>query len=149
VHRPLFVSHNSPKRPRLAALGLAFASAIVIAACGGALPADDTSANSSTPLALAQSWFKSINGKDLNAAQGDFVPSERSMMDWGGGDSATWSTFTKLRCRTLQNSGKAATVHCTFNESQSSSEGNPDSFWTISMERTPAGNWLIDNYGQG
>ena len=27
--------------------------------------------------------------------------------------------------------------------------GNPDSFWTIHLQRQPDGRWLIDNYGQG
>jgi len=34
-------------------------------------------------------------------------------------------------------------------ESQSPSEGNPDTFWTVSLARQPNGRWLIDNYGQG
>jgi len=46
-------------------------------------------------------------------------------------------------------SGRNATVYCSFNESPSSSEGNPDSFWTISMQRNDSGGWLINNYGQG
>jgi hypothetical protein len=70
-------------------------------------------------------------------------------MDWGGGDTSTWSTFTDLHCKTLKQSARTATVYCSFKESASPSEGNPDSFWTVSLERTPSGHWLINNYGQG
>lgn len=106
-------------------------------------------AKASTPLAAAQSWFTAINAKNLRSAQGHFVASQRSMMDWGGGDTATWSTFTKLHCKTLNDSGEAATVYCSFTESASPSEGNPDSFWTISLQRKVPGPWLINNYGRG
>jgi len=136
-------------RTRLQAVGWVLVGASVLAACTSTPPAIDSSGNGSTPLALAQSWFKSINGKDFSAAQRDFMSSARSMMDWGGGDTNTWSTFTRLHCKTLQESGRNATVYCSFNESPSSSEGNPDSFWTISMQRSDAGRWLINNYGQG
>jgi hypothetical protein len=120
-------------------------------ACGGGETASSTSpsTNLSSPLAATESWFKSINEKDLAAAQKHFVPSERFMMDWGGGDTSTWSAFTKLQCKMLTEPGLAANVYCSFNESPSSSEGNPDSFWTISLTRTTSGDWLINNYGQG
>jgi hypothetical protein len=137
------------RRFGLPTVGWVLVGAGILAACGSTPAAIGGSNNGSTPLALAQSWFKSINSKDVSAAQGDFVPSARSMMDWGGGDAGTWSTFTKLRCKTLQQSGRNATVYCSFNESPSPSEGNPDSFWTISMQRSDSGHWLINNYGQG
>ena len=70
-------------------------------------------------------------------------------MDWGDGDTSTWSTFSDLHCHTLRDNGLAAIVYCSFSESASPSEGNPDLFWTISMERHRKGKWLIDNYGQG
>jgi hypothetical protein len=70
------------------------------------------------------------------------------MMDWGEGNTSTWSTFTKVHCKTLQRLGRNANVYCSFNESPSSSEGNPDSFWTISMHQN-GDRWLINNYGQG
>jgi hypothetical protein len=137
------------RRFGLPTLGWVLVGASVLAACGSTPATIDSSNVGVTPLALAQSWFKSINIKDLSAARGDFVPSARSMMDWGGGDTSTWSTFTKLHCKTLQESGRNAAVYCSFDESPSPSEGNPDSFWTISMQRSESGRWLINNYGQG
>jgi hypothetical protein len=133
-----------PRANRLGVLILlGFAS--VVASCG----TTPGSVSRSTPLAAAQSWFQAINTKNLQAAQDAFVPSQRSMMNWGGGNTATWSSFTKLHCKTLKNSPRDAIVYCSFSESASSSEGNPDSFWTISMERNGSGPWLINNYGQG
>lgn len=139
------------KGVRLATVGVVLGSAAFLAGCGGGGRAatSSPSADFSTPLAAAQSWFDSINTRNLTAAQQHFVPSERFMMDWGEGDTATWSTFTKLRCKTLNESGRRAVVYCSFTESPSSSEGNPDSFWTISLQHTTSGRWLINNYGQG
>ena len=132
-------------------IGVVLGSGAFLADCGGGGTSVTLrpSANLSSPLAATESWFKSINKKDLGAAQEHFVPSERFMMDWGGGDTATWSTFTKLRCKTLRQTGQTAVVYCSFSESPSSSEGNPDSFWTISLTHTTSGRWLINNYGQG
>src|ERR1019366_6438034 len=39
-------------------------------------------------------------------------------------------------------------VLCTFAESASPTEGNPDTFWSIHLHRGPSNGWLIDNYGQ-
>jgi hypothetical protein len=135
------------RRLDIRTLGWLLAAASVLAACGNH-PLAEPSDNGSTPLSAAQSWFRSINSKDLSAAQGDFVPSARSMMDWGEGNTSTWSTFTKVHCKTLRRSGRNANVYCSFNESPSSSEGTPDSFWTISMQQDGS-RWLINNYGQG
>ena len=71
------------------------------------------------------------------------------LMDWGNGDTSTWSTFTKLRCKPLSQGAESATVYCSFDESQSPSEGNPDSSWTVSLARQPDGRRLIGNYGFG
>jgi len=132
-----------------AVLGLILAGAPVLAGCGGAPVATQSLSHASTPLAATGSWFAAINDKNLRAAQDHFIPSAKDMMNWGDGDTSTWSTFTKLRCRTLFESGNAASVYCSFDESPSSSEGNPDSWWTVSLQRTTSGKWLINNYGQG
>ena len=120
------------------------AAGVLLTACGDS----PTPSADETPLAAAQSWFGSINAKDLQAAQDHFVPSARDQMDWGGGDTATWSTFTNVHCRSVWQTATAATVHCTFLESASPSEGNPDTYWTIDLVRSRSGQWLIDNYGQ-
>ncbi len=90
-----------------------------------------------------------MNAKDRAAAVAHFVPADASMMNWGNGDASTWSTFTRLQCKPLSQDAASATVYCSFDESQSLSEGNPDTFWTVSLARQPDGRWLIDNYGQG
>ena len=128
-----------------AVFGLVIGAGFVLAACGG----PNAPKTASTPLAAAQAWFKSINDKNLEAAQAHFVVSERQMMDWGGGDTSTWPTFTDLHCRTLSASTSKAGLYCNFDESAAPAEGNPDSFWTISMQRSGHGPWLINNYGQG
>jgi hypothetical protein len=133
----------------VATIGWLVSAGLGIAACGSPPTPSAVESLISTPLLAARSWFQSINDKNLTAAEDHFVPAARDMMDWGGGDTSTWSTFTDLHCRTLSDNRGRATVLCNFVESASSSEGNPDSFWTVSLQRQAPGIWLINNYGQG
>jgi hypothetical protein len=118
------------------------------ASAAGATAAVST-ASFGTPLQATLSWFAAVNAKDRAAAVAHFVPADAGMMDWGNGDTSTWSTFTRLRCQPLSQDATSAAVYCSFDESPSASEGNPDTFWTVSLARQPDGRWLIDNYGQG
>ena len=70
-------------------------------------------------------------------------------MNWGNGDTSTWPTFSALHCKQVTSSAAIASVYCAFSESQAPSAGNPDSFWTITLERQPDKQWLITSYGQG
>ena len=94
-------------------------------------------------------WFSAINRKDRAAAVEAFVPSAADMMNWGNGDTSTWPTFSALSCRPQAQTASTASVYCTFDESQAPAVGNPDTFWTVYLQRQPTGSWLIDNYGQG
>jgi hypothetical protein len=70
------------------------------------------------------------------------------MMQWAR-PSVPWPKFTHLRCRRLKTSTQSrADMYCSFRESASPVEGNPDRFWDVELRRT-SGGWLIDNYGQG
>lgn len=102
-----------------------------------------------TPRAATLSWFAAVNAKNRAAAIAHFAPADASMMGWGNGDTSTWSTFTRLRCRLLSSGAASATVYCSFDESPSASAGSPDAFWTVGLTRTKDGRWLINNYGQG
>ncbi len=118
-----------------------------VATPGTAAPVPESSF--ATPLEATLSWFAAVNAKDRAAADAHFVPVDAPMMDWGNGDTSTWSTFTRLRCKPLSSGAASAMVYCSFDESQSPSEGNPDTFWTVSLARQTDGRWLIDSYGQG
>jgi hypothetical protein len=103
-----------------------------------------------SPEQATLSWFYAVNHKDSAAATAHFTRAAAALMDWGGGNTAAWSTFSALRCRPAHlPSATAATVFCSFSESASASEGNPDGFWTVWLQRQRDGRWLIDNYGQG
>ena len=102
-----------------------------------------------TPLQATLSWFAAVNARDRAAAVAHFVPADADMMNWGNGDTSTWSTFTRLRCKPVSQAAASAAVYCSFDESPSLSEGNPDNFWTVWLARQSDGRWLIDNYGQG
>jgi hypothetical protein len=102
-----------------------------------------------SPVQATLSWFFAVNHKDKTAAVAHFTTASAGQMDWGNGDTSTWSTFSALRCKQVSGSALSAVVYCTFKESAAPSVGNPDSFWTVSLDRQPDGRWLITNYGQG
>ena len=114
-----------------------------------AAPAASPVASFATPLQAALSWFAAVNAKDRAAAVAHFLPARANEMNWGGGDTATWSTFTGVRCQTTSQAAASAAVYCSFAESASPSEGNPDSSWTVWLDRQPDGRWLIEDYGNG
>ena len=130
------------------AVSLVLCAGVMLVGCAGSSPSKG-SADATTPLAAARSWFTSVNDKDLQGAEAHFVRSAKEMTDWENGDTSTWPTFTDLSCKTLRQTVTAATVYCSFEESASPAEGNPDNFWTVSLQRTSSGHWLINNYGQG
>ena len=114
-----------------------------------AAPAASPVASFTTPLQATLSWFAAVNAKDRAAAVAHFLPARADQMNWGGGDTATWSTFTGVRCQTTSQAAASAAVYCSFAESASPSEGNPDSSWTVWLDRQPDGRWLIEDYGNG
>ncbi len=70
-------------------------------------------------------------------------------MDWSGGDTSGWPTFSAVRCHLVNKNERDAAVYCSFRESDAPDVGNPDSFWTIEMQRHFGKPWLITGYGQG
>ena len=102
-----------------------------------------------SPEQATLSWFYAVNHKDKAAAVAHFESAAADQMDWGGGDTSTWPTFSALHCQPTSQSATTASVYCTFSESQAPAVGNPDSFWTVELQRQPDGRWLISNYGQG
>jgi hypothetical protein len=102
-----------------------------------------------SPEQATLSWFYAINHKDKDAAVAHFEPAAASQMDWGYGDTSTWPTFSALHCKPASQGATAASVYCTFSESQAPAVGNPDSFWTVYLQRQSGGRWLISNYGNG
>jgi hypothetical protein len=99
------------------------------------------------PEQATLSWFYAINHKD-GAAAAAHIARAAGPMDWG--HTSTWSTFSALRCKPASmQSTTAATVYGSFSESSSESEGNPDNWWSVSLQRRRDGRWLINSYGQG
>jgi hypothetical protein len=137
--------------------------AVTVAACGSSRDAKVPSSTAPAPeragLPAASSyqspeqatlsWFYAINHKDKAAAVAHFEPVAADQMNWGNGDTLTWPTFAALHCKPASQSATTASVYCTFSESQAPAVGNPDSFWTVDLQRQPDGRWLISNYGQG
>lgn len=119
--------------------------ALVVCGCGSA-GQHPQRAPEGTPLQAALGWFAAVNAKDSQKAKTYFAVSARDMMDWG--PASEWSTFANIHCTTSSATQTHALVRCTFDESSSPTEGNPDSWWSVELRRGQQG-WLIDNYGQG
>lgn len=103
-----------------------------------------------SPEQATLSWFYAINHKDRADAVAHFTHAAGYMMNWGGGDTSTWPTFSSLHCKNaVRQSVSIASVSCTFSESQAPAVGSPDSSWTVYLHQQPDGRWLIENYGQG
>lgn len=120
------------------------AGALVASGCSSSPgPTPPAATRYGSPEQATLSWFYALNHHDSAAATAHFTHAAADQMDWGGG------TFSALRCKaaTMQ-SATAATVYCSFSESSFPSEGNPDNWWTVSLQRQRDGRWLIDNYGQ-
>jgi hypothetical protein len=126
------------------------AGAAAVAGCGS--PQDSgvsAAALYRSPGQATLSWFYAINHKDKAAAVAHFTRAAAGQMNWGNGNASAWPTFSALHCRPAGRHAATASVYCTFSESQAPAVGNPDSFWTVYLQRQPGGRWLIDNYGQG
>lgn len=100
-------------------------------------------------MQAALSWFSAINRKDKPATVAHFEPAAVGLMNWGDGDTSTWPTFSAVDCRQVARNAATPSVYCTFSESQAPAEGNPDSFWAITLALQPDKQWLITSYGQG
>lgn len=134
----------------MAAGAAAVASAVALAGCGSPRGSMVTAAALyRSPEKATLSWFYAINHKDKADAVAHFTHAAAGQMDWGYGDTSTWPTFSALHCKPSSRGARTASVYCTFSESQASAAGNPDSFWTVYLQRQSDGRWLIDNYGQG
>ena len=134
----------------MAAGAAVIAGVVAVGGCGGSQDSRVTAAalyRSHEQATL--SWFYAINHKDKADAVAHFTRAAAGQMNWGNGDTSTWPTFSALHCKPASRGARTASVYCTFSESQAPAVGNPDSFWTVYLQRQPDGRWLIDNYGQG
>jgi hypothetical protein len=118
--------------------------ALTASGCGGASPLRQN-ATEGTPLHAALGWFAAINEKNDGKAASYLAPAARGMMDWG--PASAWPVFAHVHCTTTSATRADAELNCTFNESSSPSEGNPDTWWSVHLRRDNQA-WLIDSYGQ-
>jgi hypothetical protein len=100
-----------------------------------------------TAVEEATSWFEAVNAKDRTASLAYFIPQDRFLADWNGGDVSHWPTFTNVNCISISSASSTAGVRCTF-ESRGDPSSAGDTFWSIDMQRASGGPWLITDYGQ-
>jgi hypothetical protein len=130
----------------VAALTLA---ALVVAGCSSTPSASTVNHMPSshfTAVEESASWFGAVNAKDRTASLAYFIPQDRYLADWTGGVSH-WPTFTNVKCASISSASSTASVRCTF-ESHGDPSSAGDTFWSIDLQRTSGGPWLINSYGQ-
>jgi hypothetical protein len=135
--------------PRRSALAL-LASGLILSGCGSSSESGVRHSNTfRTPTQVAEEWFKAINSDDVGAARELFEPSQLDQITWMNEPKTDQSTFSNVQCRETSVTDITASVLCTFVESASPTEGNPDTFWNISLLLNSKDRWLINSYGQG
>ena len=113
----------------------------------GCSPPTPVAGSQAGPVQTVASWFDAINSRNVSAAKQLVTPNEvAAQSEWAGTPSPA---FTKLHCRLTSSTKSSAEVLCTFQEAPGSWSGNPDTFWSISLTKGTAGQWLVDNWGQG
>jgi hypothetical protein len=126
-------------------VGAAMAAAFALAfACANGQAAVQMP-SSITPLRTVNEWFRAINAKDARKVRSYLTTA--AWRDWSGRPPSEWSSFTHLHCKQETHRRSSASVKCTFHESKSPTEGNPDTFWSVYLHHTRR-RWLIFDWGQ-
>lgn len=124
------------------------ATVTILGLCASGALAQASWPSRSTPRSSTLGWFQAINAHNRQRLLYYVAVGERAEMAWAQ-SSKTWPKFSHLSCEKPKASGsRRATVRCTFHESASSTTGNPDTFWNVTLH-DKSGAWLIDGYGQG
>jgi hypothetical protein len=125
------------------------ASGVMLSGCGFGSASPKSASSSQTPTQDAIAWFNAIDANNVRAARSLFEPSQRGQIRWMNQPATDQSKFTDVRCRRTALRTNTASVLCTFKESSSPTEGQPDTWWSVEFRRSSNSGWLIDNYGQG
>jgi hypothetical protein len=94
------------------------------------------------PVAATVSWFEA-----LNACNMPMINAHMSLAKRGG-----WTCidpFTHLLCVPESQAASTARVRCTFDPQNDPRVGNTgDTFWSVYLERSSSGRWLVTDWGQ-
>lgn len=121
------------------------ATSLFVQACGSA---NTPTIPTQSPVQTAMSWFDAINTRNLPLAKAHFAAADRHEMNWSSSEFHA-AKFSGVRCNAVEQGETTSTVRCTFNPMDTPQDMENITFWSIDMERTPPGPWLITDYGQG
>ena len=94
------------------------------------------------PVATTASWFEVLNACSMPLINAHMVPAKR-------GSWTCIDPFTHLHCVGESQAATTATVRCTFDPQNDPRVGNTgDTFWSVYLERTGSGRWLVTDWGQ-
>ena len=98
--------------------------------------------STASPVASTMGWFDAWNHNDAAGWRAHMAPGGNRDAAIGG------ATFSDVRCHEVSATATLANVSCTFHE-HADPGLQTQSFFDVSLERIPAGPWLITNYGTG
>ena len=95
-----------------------------------------------SPVAATASWFEALNACDTPLINAHFVSARR-------GSWTCIDPFTHLHCVPESRTATTATVRCTFDPQNDPRVGNTgDTFWSVYLQRSSSGRWLVADWGQ-
>lgn len=95
-----------------------------------------------TPVEATASWFRALNACNVPLINAHFSPSKR-------GSWTCIDPFTHVHCVSGSQTPTKATVNCTFDPQNDPRVGNTgDTFWSIYLELSDSGRWLVTDWGQ-
>src|ERR1019366_5565164 len=94
------------------------------------------------PVATTASWFGALNICNVPLINAHMVPAKR-------GNWTCIDPFTHLHCVSESQAATTATVRCTFDPQNDPRVGNTgDTFWSVYLELSSSGRWLVSDWGQ-
>ena len=94
------------------------------------------------PLAATVSWFEALNACNVPLINAHMTPAKR-------GGWTCIDPFTHLHCVPESQAASTASVRCTFDPQNDPRVGNTgDAFWSVYLERSSSGRWLVTDWGQ-
>jgi hypothetical protein len=94
------------------------------------------------PVAATASWFEALNSCNMPLIDAHMAPAKR-------GDWTCIDPFTHLHCVPESQAASTASVRCTFDPQNDPRVGNTgDTFWSVYLERSSSGRWLVTDWGQ-
>ena len=94
------------------------------------------------PVVATAAWFEALNTCNMPLINAHVVAAKR-------GGWTCIDPFTHVHCVPESQAAATATVRCTFDPQNDPRVGNTgDTFWSVYLELSSSGRWLVTDWGQ-